>query len=266
VTSPDAARLAALPAAKPAVALAGASYTYPRGQVALEDVHLDVPPGTRLGIFGPNGGGKSTLLRLVLGLLSPQEGRVEVFGRPPHDAVRDGLVGYVAQRQAAELRAPLSVRQVVAMTAAHGVPAWAPLSRAATERVERVMELAGVADLAERPIGALSGGQQQRVFIARALAGAPRLLLLDEPTVGIDRAGRERFTGLLAAAHAELGVTLLLVTHNLQLIAATCDRIAVLARTLHYHDTPGGLTPEVLTEVFRHDIAHDWSEDTGGDG
>nr|MCU0230501.1 ATP-binding cassette domain-containing protein [Acidobacteriota bacterium] len=109
MSSPDGARLAALPAAKPAVALAGTSYTYPRGQVALEDVDLDVPSGTRLGIFGPNGGGKSTLLRLVLGLLAPQEGRVEVFGRPPHDAVRDGLVGYVAQRQSAELRAPLSV-------------------------------------------------------------------------------------------------------------------------------------------------------------
>ncbi len=88
MSSPDGARLAALPAAKPAVALAGASYTYPRGQVALEEVDLDVPPGTRLGIFGPNGGGKSTLLRLVLGLLTPQEGRVAAWSATSRSASR----------------------------------------------------------------------------------------------------------------------------------------------------------------------------------
>ncbi len=253
-------------AGPPAVDLSDVSFTYPSGQRALEEVHLVVPAGTRLGIFGPNGGGKSTLLRLVLGLLSPQDGEVRVFGRAPHEAVARGFVGYVSQRQSAELRAPLSVRQVVGMTATHGLAPWSSPPLATRERIERVLEMAGVLDLAERPIGELSGGQQQRVFIARALAGAPRLLLLDEPTIGVDRAGRERFAELLATAHAALGVTILLVTHNLQLIGSTCDRIAVLARHLHYHDTPEGLTPDVLTEVFRHDIALEWDEEPGGDG
>lgn len=121
--------------------------------------------------------------------------------------------------------------------------------------MDELLELAGIADLAQTPVGDLSGGQQQRAFIARALAGYPRILLLDEPTVGIDQAGRALFAQLLNRAHQKMGLTILMVSHNLRAIASGCDEIAVLSRTLHYHAAPSGLTPEVLTEVFNHDIA-----------
>lgn len=243
------------PHAPAAVTLAGVCYTYEGGKTALEQVDLEIPAGRRLGIFGPNGGGKSTLLKLILGALEPQRGRVRVFGLPPREAARKGLFGYLPQRHSAELRAPLSVRQMVSLAAGWRRRPWERAGREQGARVDELLDLAGIADLAGRPVGDLSGGQQQRAFIARALAGSPKILLLDEPTVGIDQSGREQFAQLLRRAHQRLNLTLLMVSHNLRAIASGCDEIAVLSRTLHYHATPSGLTPEVLAEVFHHDIA-----------
>jgi zinc transport system ATP-binding protein len=113
----------------------------------------------------------------------------------------------------------------------------------------------GLGDLAERPIGALSGGQLQRALIARALACTPKLLVLDEPTVGIDAAGQAQFAELLTTVHQQLGLTLLIVSHDLRAIAAGCDRVACLSCRLHSHTSPQGLTPAVLAELFSHDVA-----------
>lgn len=241
----------------PAVALRDVTFAYQPGSPVLEKINFAVQRGTRLGILGPNGGGKSTLLKLILGLLSPAPGKgeVSVLGMPPRLATRKRLVGYLPQRLDVEWRAPLSVWQVAGMTAMLGVQPWQSPPQAVGERIERMIELVGMKDLADRPIGDLSGGQQQRVFIARALAAAPQLLLLDEPTVGIDQKGQEQFASLLRTIHAELGITILIVSHDLRAIAAGCDQIAVLSRTLHYHAAPEGLTPQVLAEVFHHDIA-----------
>jgi zinc transport system ATP-binding protein len=239
----------------PAVRLRDVSFAYPHGPPVLEGIDLAVSPGARLGILGPNGGGKSTLLKLVLGLLKPARGEVRVLGLPAREATRRRLVGYLPQRLGAEWRAPLSVRQVIAMTAALGYKPWRRMPHEIHQRIDHLLDLVGMSALADRPIGELSGGQQQRTFIARALASRPRLLLLDEPTVGIDQQGQEQFARLLKTIHHELGVTILIVSHDLRAIAAGCDQIAVLSRTLHYHAAPEGLTPEVLAEVFHHDIA-----------
>ncbi len=239
----------------PAVALRNVSFAYQPGQAVLEHIAFTVPRGVRLGILGPNGGGKSTLLKIILGLLTPSQGTVEILGKSPRHATRSRLVGYLPQRLDAEWRAPLSVRQVVAMHASLAVRPWRSLPHESRERVDHMIELVGMNDFAHRPIGELSGGQQQRVFIARALASEPQLLLLDEPTVGIDQKGQEQFARLLRTIHSELGITILIVSHDLRAIAAGCDQIAVLSRTLHYHDAPEGLTPHVLAEVFHHDIA-----------
>lgn len=227
----------------------------PRGRTVLENISLRVPAGGRLGIFGPNGGGKTTLLKITLGLLKGHSGQVRVFGRDPGEARQEGLIGYVPQRVEAELAFPLSVRQVVAMGVQRGLPCWKRLPKASVERVERVIGLVGAADFADRPIGRLSGGQLQRVMIARALAANPKILLLDEPTVGIDVAGQQRFAELLELVHRELALTIVIVSHDLRAIAAGCDRIAVLSRTLHSHVAPHGLTPQLLAEVFSHDVA-----------
>jgi zinc transport system ATP-binding protein len=233
-----------------AVQLSHVSFAY-NGKPVLNDVSLRLKQGERLGLLGPNGGGKTTLLKIALGLLTGYSGEARVFGRDPTEARRAGLVGYVAQRCEAELAFPLSVRQVVAL----------PLRRRGAKRndadakSQRMLDLVGAGDIARQPIGQISGGQLQRVLIARALVVEPKLLALDEPTVGIDVAGQQAFADLLSRLHVELGLTLLVVSHDVRAIAAASDKVACLSKTLHFHDAPSGLTPQVLAEVFRHDVS-----------
>jgi zinc transport system ATP-binding protein len=244
------------PLAPAAVEFRAVTFTYPGAPTpALDDISLRVEPGERLGILGPNGGGKSTLLKIALGLLPGYRGTVSVFGALPHRARRDALIGYVPQQQDVERGFPLSVRQAVTLGAAWRTPPWRPVPRAARERVEHVLGLVGAAAFADRPVGKLSGGQLQRAMIARALAPQPRILILDEPTVGIDAAGQRLFAQLLERVHAELRITILIVSHDLRAIVAGCDRVACLARRLHSHTAPAGLTPQILAEVFSHDVA-----------
>lgn len=246
---------------EPAVQYSNLSFSYPGNPAdrarkpALDSISLTVNPGERLGVLGPNGGGKSTLLKLTLGLLEGHTGDISVFGLLPRTAVRKGLVGYVPQRAATETAFPLSARQVVEMGPALNVPAWKSLPPAARENVANAIEVVGAAPFADAPIGQLSGGQFQRIMIARALAASPRLLLLDEPTVGIDVAGQRQFADLLARLRDQLAMTVIVVSHDIRTVAAGCDRVACLSRTLHSHTAPEGLTPAVLAEVFRHDVA-----------
>lgn len=239
----------------PAVQFKHVSFAYPGAQSALRDVTLDVAPGARLGVLGPNGGGKSTLLKLTLGLIRPTHGEITVFGLSPHAASSQGLVGYVPQRSGAEQAFPLSVRQVVEMGPALRLPPWRGLSRQDRDGVEAALTAVGALSIADAHVGSLSGGQFQRVQIARALASRPKLLLLDEPTVGIDVAGQQQFAELLARLRDDFGITVMVVSHDIRTVASGCDRVACLSRTLHSHVAPEGLTPGVLAEVFRHDVA-----------
>jgi len=240
------------------------SFRYGRGGVdpigagelpAIQNVTLSVREGERLGILGPNGGGKSTLLKLTLGLLDGYEGEIRVFGLSPEQARRRRLVGYVPQRIEAELDFPLTVRQVASMPATLGLRAWSPITPDLRATIDESLRTVGMLDRAEAPIGRLSGGQLQRVMIARALACSPRILVLDEPTVGIDVAGQQQFAELLSRLHDELKLTIVVVSHDIRTVAAGCDRVACLSRTLHSHTAPEGLTPAVLAEVFKHDVA-----------
>jgi len=257
-----------------AICLDRVSFGYPsvRGTpdrpLALRDVTLHVEQGCSLGIIGPNGAGKTTLLKIILGLLDGFRGNVKVLGMTPRAACRRGdIVGYVPQRHDAEWRFPLTVRQVVRMglIGKTGLLRW--YSRTDREYVEQLMNQLGIAALADRPIGDLSGGQQQRCFIARALAAQPKILILDEPLVGVDEGGQRQFAelshrlhhGLLDGAANDSGsgssLTLVIVSHDIRAIAASCSRVACLNQTIHYHDSPAGLTEEVLREVFQHEIS-----------
>lgn len=248
-----------------AVEYKGVSFAYPSSErgskaadgprPALENVTLTVKEGERLGILGPNGGGKSTLLKLTLGLLQGGSGTIRIFGYAPEEARARRIVGYVPQRSEAEVAFPLCVRQVVEMAVALANPPWKSLSATQRAAVADAMNVVGVTALADRPISELSGGQFQRTLIARALAPKPRLLLLDEPTVGIDPAGQQQFAELLQSLQKTLGLTVVVVSHDLRTVVAGCDSVACLSRTLHAHTAPAGLTPQVLAEVFRHDVA-----------
>jgi ABC-type Mn2+/Zn2+ transport system ATPase subunit len=248
--------------AENAVEYRDVTFAYTRGESgagggtpAVQGITLDIPVGQRLGVLGPNGGGKSTLLKLTLGLLRGYTGTIRVFGVSPEEARRQRMIGYVPQRNEAELAFPISVRQAAAMSAALGVSPWKSGREATRAAVDEALELVGIKDLAERPVGSLSGGQLQRAMIARAIASKPRMLLLDEPTVGIDVTGQQRFGELLRSLHEALGLTIIVVSHDIRTIAAGSDRVACLSRTLHSHVAPEGLTPAVLAEVFRHDVA-----------
>jgi zinc transport system ATP-binding protein len=237
------------------ICLDDVGFAYER-TVALEAVTLHVEAGCSLGIIGPNGGGKTTLLKIMLGLLGGYTGRVTIAGLPPAQVARRGdIVGYVPQSATFEPRFPVNVRQVVRM----GLVGKTGMLRrhAADDRqhVEHLLERLDLASLADRPIGALSGGQRQRAFIARALAPRPRVLLLDEPTVGVDVAGQKQFADLVHDLHDALGLTILVVSHDLRAVAGSCGKVAVLSRRIHFHDSPDGLTSDLLQEIFRHDVA-----------
>jgi zinc transport system ATP-binding protein len=177
------------------------------------------------------------------------------MGMAAHEARRAGIIGYVPQRNEAELAFPISVRHAVSMTVERSLRPWQSLSRESRDAVTHAMEVVGIAHLSDRPVGRLSGGQLQRAMIARAIAARPSILLLDEPTVGIDVSGQQQFAEMLVALHQSLKLTVIVVSHDIRTVAAGCDRIACLSRTLHSHVSPEGLTPRVLAEVFRHDVA-----------
>jgi zinc transport system ATP-binding protein len=218
-----------------------------RGAPVLEDVSLSIGPHDYIAILGPNGGGKTTLLKLILGLLAPDAGEVRVFGGPPRRA--RGRVGYVPQRVRFDLDFPIRVRDVVSMGRL-GATRIGPIGGLGVESratVRRALERVEMELFAERPIGALSGGQLQRVLLARALAQQPKLLLLDEPTASLDeRMGRSVWE-LLEELSAEMAVVV--VSHDIGAISRYVRGVACLNRRLHAHPSQE-LTGEILEATY----------------
>ncbi|MEX2213606.1 MAG: metal ABC transporter ATP-binding protein [Phycisphaeraceae bacterium] len=250
-------------AAQDLICLHNVGYRFPSqggakssGAVALRDVTLHISRGENLGIIGPNGAGKTTLLKIILGLLEGYTGSVEIMNMSPREAGRRGdVIGYVPQRAEVEWKFPVSAEQVVMMGLTGKTGLFRRHKREDREYALEMMRRVGMIDLRDRPIGHLSGGQQQRLFIARALAARPPILILDEPLVGIDEAGQRQFARLIHELHESLKLTVVIVSHDLQAIAAGCNRVACLKQSIHYHAAPSGLTKEVLSEVFNHEIA-----------
>lgn len=205
--------------------------------VALESIDLAVQAGDFLGVIGPNGSGKTTLLRVMLGLLHPDAGQVRLFGRSPTMFRQWERLGYVPQRVSIDPGLPATVEEVVRTGLVANPGVWPPRA-AERARVGDVLERVGMAAHARRRIGDLSAGQQQRVLIARALVSAPELLVLDEPTGGVDPEAQSGFYGLLRHLHREQGVTLVLVSHDVAVVAREVTKLACLNRRLVYHGPP----------------------------
>jgi zinc transport system ATP-binding protein len=225
-----------------AVEFAGVDFGYTRGQLVLEGVDLRVAPGEFVAIAGPNGGGKTTLLRLALGLERPSRGRVELFGERATHFRERSAIGYLAQRTRVGVNAPTTVREVVEAGRAP-LRRLGGLSRADHEAVDEAIELVGLGPQARRPLQELSGGQQQRAFIAKALAAHPRLLVLDEPTTGVDVAAQEAFAQLLEQLHESLSVTILYVSHEFGAVERFVERLVLVRERIvfdgHPSDLPG---------------------------
>jgi ABC-type Mn2+/Zn2+ transport system ATPase subunit len=219
--------------------------------VALEDVTFRVAAGEFVALIGPNGSGKTTLVKAVLGLVKPTSGTIRLFGKPPQQLDGDWKrVGYVAQIAQIDPRFPIRVLDVVLMGRYGQLGLIRRPGRSDREAARRALEQVGVADLARRPIGRLSGGQRQRVLVARALANQPELLILDEPTTGVDVGTTEGLFDLLDGLHHR-GITILVVSHDVGVVAQHVDQVACLNRRLVAHGRPEEvLSGEVLECMY----------------
>ena len=212
-------------------------------QKVLEKINLEIRAGEMVGIIGPNGAGKTTLLRLLLGLLKPSSGYIELFGIRPDrlGKIRDA-VGYMPQRTNFDRNFPLSVLDVVKMGLVTAGALGRPFFRKHLGKAEQSLEKVGLLSLKKKHFGELSGGQQQRVFLARALCKEPALLILDEPNAGLDLPTQYHFFSLLQQLQQAENLTVVMVSHDLAVIARYANKLACINKSMHIHGTP----PEVL--------------------
>jgi zinc transport system ATP-binding protein len=221
------------------------------GPPVLEDVSLTVETGEFVGIIGPNGSGKTTLLRVMLGLLSPETGTATLFGTPVESFQAWRRVGYVPQRAMLDAALPVTVAEVVATGLVPLLGLFRRPGASGHRRVHEVLNLVGMEAHARSRIGALSAGQQQRVLIARALVTDPELLVLDEPTGGVDPEVQTSFYALLQHLNRERNVTLILVSHDIGVVTKAVTRLACLNRRLLFCGPPADfLTDGALTALY----------------
>lgn len=212
------------------------NFAYQKEKV-LEDISLVVHEGDFLGLIGQNGSGKSTLLKLILGLIQATRGEVLLFGQKLNTFKDWSKIGYVTQKSNSSSNGfPVTVLEVLEMTGAK------------KEEIDRVMNSSNLQNKKNHLLSELSGGQQQRVFIARALLGKPKLLILDEPTVGVDGNSQIKFYELLKKLNQQEKMAIILVSHEIDVIAKEVDQIACINKNLVYHGHPEKLLENNLIE------------------
>lgn len=211
----------------------------------LQDVTLHVRKGEFLGIVGPNAGGKSTLLKLILGLLKPQSGTVRVLGKRPRQ--QRWQIGYVPQYPAFARDFPINVEQVVLQGRLTGKRWWGRYSADDRRAAQAALQELEAENLAKRPIGALSGGQLQRILLARALVSEPQILILDEPTANIDMRLESDIFDHLRELNQRM--TILVVSHDIAFISDYVSRVACINRTLVCHETTA-IDGEMIQDLY----------------
>lgn len=201
----------------------------------LEDINLTIPSGSFLALVGPNGSGKSTLIKCILGLLTPQIGTIQLFGENSRTFKKWNRIGYVSQKaNSFNTGFPATVYEVVSMGIFTKVGMFRYLNKNHKEKIHEAIEAVGMTKFTHKNIGELSGGQQQRVFIARALVSEPDLLILDEPTVGIDASSVQEFYHLLDGLH-QRKITMIMVTHDIGAVTNLVTDVACLNKNIHFH-------------------------------
>ncbi len=200
--------------------------------LALQDVSLEIGRGKFVGLMGPNGGGKTTLLKLIAGLIKPDKGEVLVAGPTPK------TVGYVPQERAVDPEFPVTAYDVVEMGLYGSLGLFPRITRKERHLIETALAHVGMQQHSKRKFGELSGGQKQRIFIARAIVGEPHLLLLDEPTTGVDAKARDDFYKLLSQLRRDLGLTVILASHDLEVIPTQVDEIVCINQMVYVHARP----------------------------
>ncbi|GAA0499842.1 metal ABC transporter ATP-binding protein [Salinibacillus aidingensis] len=244
-------------ASAPVLSVQQLDYKYEQQNV-LEGVNFTIQQGSFAGLVGPNGSGKTTLIQLILGLLRLQKGTIELFGTPIHKFKNWNKVSFVSQKANTFNRGfPATVYEVVSMGLTGKVGYFRFLNKGHKAQIYRALENVGMREYADRNIGDLSGGQQQRVFIARSLVSQPELLILDEPTVGVDTENVERFYKMLARLNEKEGITLLLVSHDIGTITSYVSDLLCLNKTIHYHGNPSEFhqkSDDELSQFYGHSM------------
>lgn len=233
------------------------SFSYEKKKV-LDNITLQIPKGTFLGLVGPNGSGKSTLIKLILGILKPDEGEIYVFGTPISKLKSRNLIGFVSQKaNSFNTGFPATVLEVVLSGLVAKVGLFKLLTKNHKDLAQAAINSVGMEEFTHRNIGELSGGQQQRVFIARALVSKPELLILDEPTVGIDAKSVDSFYSMLAELNKHKGLTLIMVSHDTGTMTNHASHVACLNKTLHFHGNSeefNHLNNNDLSNIYGHDL------------
>jgi zinc transport system ATP-binding protein len=227
-----------------------------KGKEVLKNINFTLEEGHFLGIVGPNGGGKTTLVRAILGLLKPSSGSIAVLGHSPESLhLENSSFGYLPQHQNIDPNFPATALDIVLMGRYRKVGFLKWPGKKDREKALQCLATMGAEDLSGTQYSQLSGGQQQRVSIARALAGEPKILVLDEPSTGIDVVGQEDFYHLLKGLQKKMGLTILMVSHDIGTVTAYVDEISCLNITLYYHGNPlGALDEKVLKSLYGKEV------------
>jgi zinc transport system ATP-binding protein len=232
------------------VSLSQIHFSYQREPV-LTGVNLEVNRGDFFGLVGPNGAGKTTLLQIIVGLLAPVSGQVELFGQSIAGFKDWAKVGYVSQRAAQlETGFPATVTEFVAAGRFARVGLCRKFTPADREAVNWALEMVGLQDHRQRVISHLSGGLKQRAALGRALAGQPELMLLDEPAVGVDPAAREKFYHLLVDLIKDLRLTLILVSHDIGAVVAHATNVAWLNRVIIFNGSAKDMLQQNMLKLY----------------
>jgi zinc transport system ATP-binding protein len=228
-----------------AVAINNLSFSYGEMSV-LKDISFEIHTGHFIGVIGPNGGGKTTLLKLILGFLKPSAGTIEIFGKSPVSSREN--IAYVPQSLRFDKQFPISVMELVLEGRLSHLPWYGQFRKQDKEIALQALDRVGLANLRERPFGSLSGGQAQRALIARALASEPRLLLLDEPTASVDAKAEGEIYGILKKLQGEM--TIMMVTHNLQAVIELVEEVICVQHTCFTLD------PQQVCEHYAFGLYH----------
>ncbi len=218
-----------------AIELEEVSFLYD-GTLVLDNISFTIETGDYVGILGPNGSGKTTLLKIILGLIEPAAGEVTIFGESIRDFKQHSWIGFVPQHvSVGDWQFPATVEEIVRSGRTATIGLLRRFSSTDAHACAEAMEIAEVSDLAKRRIGELSGGQRQRVFIARALAASPKVLILDEPTVGVDIARQEKFYAFLKKLNEKHNITIIFVSHDIDVAVHEAKTILCLNKQLVCH-------------------------------
>lgn len=239
------------------IELHNVSFSYGNSKV-IDNITFSLHKGDYLGIIGPNGGGKTTLLKLMIGLLKPSSGTIKLFGKELDNFKMRSEIGYVAQKATHfDNSFPITVEEIVLMGRYAKRGLFKPVTKEDAKHVEKALEQVEMLQYRKRLITDLSGGQQQRVFIARALAGEPQVIFLDEPTAGIDSQTQEQFYLLLRKLNKEIGITLVLISHEIDVVVNEVTEIAAINRTLVCYCKPNELVgTKGLEKAYGKDIRY----------